>query len=97
MTNGASHGIWIAGADGCPIGWVVAFARPVGEVHVRIVPDFADVLAAPEAPIIVAVDMPIGLLDEGTRACEIDARRLLGRSAGTVFPMPPRSVRLNQA
>ena len=58
-------------------------ARPAGsrpscgptgdEVRVRIVPRFADVLAAPEAPAVIAVDMPIGLPERtgpGGRAAE---------------------------
>ena len=45
-----------------PGGWIVAFVRPDGdEARLRIVPRFADVLAAPERPAVVAVDMPIGL------------------------------------
>jgi predicted RNase H-like nuclease len=53
---------WVAGVDGCRAGWVVAFARPQGgEVRVRIVPRFTEVIAAPEAPVVIAVDIPIGL------------------------------------
>src|SRR5437868_2239289 len=70
--------IWLAGADGCPSGWIVAFVRPAGDdVRVRIVPRFADVLAAPEAPAVVAVDMPIGLPERtglGGRAAESAVR-----------------------
>ena len=44
---------WLAGVDGCPAGWIAASARAGrGEVRVRVVPHFADVLAAPEAPAI---------------------------------------------
>ena len=40
---------WLAGADGCPGGWVVCFTRPdSGDAHLRIIPRFADILAAPE-------------------------------------------------
>jgi len=96
VTNGASHGIWIAGADGCPIGWVVVFARPVGDdMHVRIVPRFADVLAAPEAPAIIAVDMPIGLparVGYGGRAAENAVRPLLGARQSSVFSVPSRAA-----
>jgi predicted RNase H-like nuclease len=53
---------WVAGVDGCRAGWVVAFARPQGgEVRVRIVSRFTEVIAAPEAPVVIAVDIPIGL------------------------------------
>jgi predicted RNase H-like nuclease len=89
-------GIWLAGADGCPIGWVVAFARPAGgEMHVRIVPRFADVLAAPEAPGIIAVDIPIGLperVGNGGRAAENVVRPLLGARQSSVFSVPSRAA-----
>jgi predicted RNase H-like nuclease len=39
----------------------------------------------------VGIDMPIGLSDEGPRACDIEARRFLGRRGSSVFPAPPRS------
>jgi predicted RNase H-like nuclease len=91
-----ADGIWLAGADGCPIGWVVAFARPAGgEIHVRIVPRFADVLAAPEAPAIIAVDMPIGLparVGYGGRAAENAVRPLLGARQSSVFSVPSRAA-----
>jgi predicted RNase H-like nuclease len=91
-----ADGIWLAGADGCPIGWVVAFARPAGgEIHVRIVPRFADVLAAPEAPAIIAVDMPIGLparVGHGGRAAENAVRPLLGARQSSVFSVPSRAA-----
>ena len=55
-------GTWLAGVDGCRSGWVAAFVRgDLSEVRVRLLPRFADVSAAPEAPAIIAIDIPIGL------------------------------------
>jgi predicted RNase H-like nuclease len=89
-------GIWLAGVDGCRAGWLAAFARPQGgEVRVRVVPRFADVLAAPEAPSIVAVDMPIGLPERagrGGRAAENAVRPLLGARQSSVFSVPSRAA-----
>ena len=36
--------------------------------------------------------MPIGLSDDGPRACDVQARRLLGRARSSVFPAPLRGV-----
>ena len=87
---------WLAGLDGCRAGWVAAFVRAAGdEARVRIVPRLADVLAAPEAPTIVAVDMPIGLPDRigpGGRGPERAIRPLLGARQSSVFPVPPRAA-----
>src|SRR5262245_31913002 len=73
---------WLAGVDGCAGGWLAAFVRPAGgEVRLRVLPRFAEVLAAPEAPAIISVDMPIGLPAQvgiGGRAAERAVRPLLG-------------------
>ena len=88
--------LWLVGVDGCRAGWIAAFLRPAGdEVRVRIVPRFADVLAAPETPAIVAVDMPIGLPDRigpDGRGPERAIRSLLGARQSSVFPVPPRAA-----
>ena len=36
--------------------------------------------------------MPIGLSDDGARACDVQARRRLGRAGSSVFPAPLRVV-----
>src|SRR5215475_2740600 len=60
---------WFAGVDGCRAGWVVAFLRPQsGEVRLRVVPCFAEVITAPETPAIIAVDIPIGLPERAGRS-----------------------------
>jgi predicted RNase H-like nuclease len=77
----------VAGVDGCRAGWVVA-----DDAGVVVVASFADVLALSHD--VVGVDIPIGLLSEpGPRACDVEARRLLGRPrASSVFPAPPRAA-----
>ena len=87
---------WLAGVDGCRSGWVAAFVQAAGdEARIRVVPRFADVLAAPEAPAIVAIDIPIGLPDrigpEG-RGPERAIRPLLGARQSSVFSVPPRAA-----
>jgi predicted RNase H-like nuclease len=100
VTGGASDnacdGIWLAGVDGCRSGWIAAFVHPAdGEVRLRIVPRFADVMAAPEAPGIIAVDIPIGLPERvgyGGRAAENAIRPLLGARQSSVFSVPSRAA-----
>ena len=91
-----SSEIWLAGVDGCRRGWVTVFARPRGDdVRVRVVATFAEVLAAPEQPAIVAVDMPIGLparVSAGGRAAENAVRPLLGQRQSSVFSVPSRAA-----
>jgi predicted RNase H-like nuclease len=95
-----SPGAWLAGVDGCRTGWVAAFVRPTSdqvgdEVRVRIVGHFAEVAAAPEAPAVIAVDMPIGLperIGPGGRGPEKAVRPLLGMRQSSVFAVPSRAA-----
>ena len=86
----------LVGVDGCRAGWIAAFAHPHGdEVAVRVVPRFADLLGAPQAPAIVAVDIPIGLPERagpGGRAAENAVRPLLGARQSAVFSVPSRAA-----
>src|SRR5262245_57964466 len=88
--------IWLAGVDGCPSGWVAAFVRAdLREARVRLMPRFIDVPAAPEAPAIIAIDIPIGLPEppgHGGRAAENAVRPLLGARQSSVFSVPSRSA-----
>ena len=88
--------IWLAGVDGCRQGWVAAFLRKAGgDVTLRVMPAFADVLSSPERPAIVAVDMPIGLperIGPGGRGPERAVRPLLGARQSSVFSVPSRAA-----
>src|SRR5215468_5712038 len=85
---------WFAGVDGCHAGWLLALARPGdGEVRLRVVPRFAEVIAVPEAPAVIAVDIPIGLPEQaghGGRTADNVARSLLGARKSSVFSVPSR-------
>ncbi len=83
----------VAGIDGRRGGWVIAtvdltpnpslvsleYVAPLG-------PALVDDLA------VIAIDMPIGLSDSGSRACDTAARKLLRPHASRVFPAPPRAA-----
>ncbi len=98
MDKGGEGEEWLAGVDGCPVGWIAAFARRA-EFRLRLLPRFADVLAAPEAPRIVAVDIPIGLPERagrGGRAAENAVRPLIGARQSSVFSVPSRAAAMAQ-
>jgi predicted RNase H-like nuclease len=91
---------WVAGVDGCRGGWLVilyAIAEHA-KLPVRVLSHFCTefklVLDLPQRPIAIAVDMPIGLLEQavpGGRDCDREARALLGRPrASSVFSPPAR-------
>jgi predicted RNase H-like nuclease len=85
---------WLAGADGCKAGWMVAFVLPDGsDAVIRVFDSFSEVVAAPEQPTIIAIDVPIGLparIGPQGRGPERAVRPLLGERQPSVFAVPSR-------
>jgi predicted RNase H-like nuclease len=84
---------WVAGADGYRDGWMVVLYRPAtGTVRRRTVDTTEALLALPEAPVVLGIDMVIGLPDRavsGGRPCDRAARQLLGHPYGASVFSPP--------
>lgn len=80
----------VLGVDGWRGRWVGASLAD-RTVRLVLLEQVADVLAVPDVELI-AIDMPIGLSDDGVRACDVLARNLLGPSGSSVFPTPVRAV-----
>jgi predicted RNase H-like nuclease len=80
----------VLGVDGWRGAWVGALLDG-RTVRLLTLADVAAVLAVPGAEV-VAVDMPIGLPEDGPRVCDVAARRRLGRAGSSVFPAPLRPV-----
>jgi predicted RNase H-like nuclease len=80
----------VLGVDGWRGQWVGALLddRRVTLLNLR---DVGAVLAVPGVEL-VAIDMPIGLSDDGVRACDVGARAALGPAGNSVFPTPVRAV-----
>jgi predicted RNase H-like nuclease len=87
---------WVAGVDGCRAGWVAAFVGlDDDDIRVRVMRHFADIFAAPEEPLLVAVDIPIGLpahIGPQGRGPERAVRPLLGDRQSSVFAVPSRTA-----
>jgi predicted RNase H-like nuclease len=79
----------VVGIDGCRGGWLAARVD-AGRLTWEWTPDVAGLLHGGEEA--VAIDMPIGLPEVGSRACDRDTRALLGRRGVSVFPAPLRAV-----
>lgn len=83
------------GVDGAPAGWVGACllrddATGAERTELRLYADVVAIADDHEPGVVVAIDVPIGLLETGPRACDREARRLLGPRASSVFPAPNR-------
>ena len=84
----------VAGVDGAPGGWAVIQMQE-SRWSVQRVTTLAEFIDSAPGVAIIAIDIPIGLLDAyevGGRQCDREARAALGKRASSVFPAPIRSV-----
>ncbi|MGN6521308.1 MAG: DUF429 domain-containing protein [Dokdonella sp.] len=80
------------GVDGCKAGWL-AVERTCDGFAFAVHPGPGELVAAHADAHVIAVDVPIGLSDDGPRAPDADARRFVGRHrAPSVFSAPVRGV-----
>jgi predicted RNase H-like nuclease len=79
------------GVDGCKQGWVAIELSSRGFRRARTFPTFAELFAESERAKIIAVDIPIGLVDR-ERTADTAARDYLVGQASSVFNSPPRAA-----
>lgn len=85
----------VLGVDGCPDdGWVAAEVRDGRQVRWHHVTGATALLALADelGADAVAVDVPIGLPEQGLRRCDVQARARLGGRASAVFAAPVRGA-----
>jgi predicted RNase H-like nuclease len=94
-----SEQVVAVGVDGARGGWLAALGYGYGSdgeverVALQLVPTFADLASSRSEGALVAVDIPMGLLKTvRPRACDTEARKLLGKRASTVFAPPSRPL-----
>ena len=80
------------GVDGCKGGWIGVGLDDSGKACVKVREAFSDLVDCFGDACVILVDIPIGLPEDTTpRACDIEARKKLGRKRlAAVFPAPPR-------
>lgn len=79
------------GIDGCKRGWIGVFRNQSAGVLQAVLMDHIDQL---DHSIFgcIAIDIPIGLPELGSRECDKKARQLLSHRGCCVFPAPLRSL-----
>ena len=87
---------WFAGVDGCRGGWLVVLWDGKEKFRHKVCSEFENVIEIAPEPSIIAVDMPIGLIEKnppnGGRKCDKEARQLLGPLMSSVFSPPARKT-----
>jgi predicted RNase H-like nuclease len=93
LSHRGLYKVFVAGIDGCRGGWV-SFKVDLRSLDTSVeLIDVPSILRnKPDDLSILAIDIPIGLLD-GSRICDKAARKLLGQPRGTsVFAAPSRTA-----
>lgn len=78
-----------AGLDGFAGGWIAATDQD-GRLAVELLPSFE--VARNRSYDSLVIDIPIGLPESGARACDSEARALIGPRRSSVFPAPIRPM-----
>ena len=85
-----SDGPSVLGVDGWRGGWIGALVGGDGRVEWRLLADARAVVAVAAGA--TAIDIPIGLPEDGVRRCDLAARDVLGSAGSSVFAAPTRPV-----
>lgn len=85
---------YVVGVDGCPGGWLTIRYDPAqASIAARVLSSFPEILACYSEASCIAIDIPIGLTEDGQpRICDLEARRVLGARRNSVFPAPDRRL-----
>ncbi len=83
----------VAGVDGCKAGWFAVWGDGGKTPRFGVFPDFRTLWLELGHADVIVVDIPIGLPSDVPRACDLEARKLLGQPRGSsVFPPPCREA-----
>ncbi|MFT5359400.1 MAG: putative RNase H-like nuclease [Polyangiales bacterium] len=80
------------GVDGYKKGWVAVAISSDGFIEASVFSDFAALMNELSAAKVIAVDMPLGLVEKGDRDADQAARDFLKGQSSSVFNSPPRPL-----
>ena len=81
------------GVDGCKIGWFYTAIDHENQWEIGVSENIEKLWKAHKDASLILIDIPIGLPFKKPRACDLEARKLLGKGkTSTVFPPPCREA-----
>ncbi|MEM9865856.1 MAG: DUF429 domain-containing protein [Myxococcota bacterium] len=80
------------GVDGCKGGWVAVRFGPGSAPDGTFAARFTDLESFFQGAVIIGVDMPMGLAENGERAADHAARTFLGARRSSIFMTPVRAA-----
>lgn len=84
----------VVGVDGCKSGWICAeYSSKEARFRFTQRAEFTSLIRSYSDVALIAVDMPIGLTENGKpRQCDLAARKLVGPRRSSIFPAPDRRL-----
>ena len=84
---------WAVGVDGCRAGWFTVAISRNGEWTFDLFPNIREIWQRmSQIADQILIDIPIGLSEDGSRICDMMARKVLKNRASSVFPTPCRKA-----
>ena len=80
----------VAGVDGCKGGWLCVALDVTSTMSAFVAKDVQDLVERLPSDCRIGIDIPIGLPATNSRQAELDARKVLGPRASSVFPVSLR-------
>lgn len=80
------------GVDACKKGWFAVALDSKNGWEIGIFPSFDDLWIRWHPWSVIFIDIPIGLPNTRRRACDLVARKMLGKRGSSVFPAPCREA-----
>lgn len=88
----------VVGVDATKLGWVMVTLDAGRFAGAEVHSDFSSLYARVHDAAAIGVDIPIGLVENGTREADFAVRKLLGaRLRSSLFITPPRAVVFTEA
>ncbi len=83
---------FVVGIDGCKYGWVASKLSYNRKLNFSLHYYFEELIEQYCNAIRLFVDVPIGLMDDDYRKCDMEGRKLLGQKGSSLFPIPIRDA-----
>ena len=80
------------GVDGCRKGWIAVVLDSGHNWKIDVYKSIGVLWEALSPPLIMLIDIPIGLPESDRRACDLETRKLLGPRGSSVFAVPCRKA-----
>ncbi len=80
------------GVDGCRNGWFAVALDSIDNWKIDVFKTFDDLWGNWKPISMMFIDIPIGLPDSGSRACDRETRKILGQKGSSVFAVPCRKA-----